>query len=160
MIYFWLFLFFVIFQRLSELLIAKKNEKILKSKGAVEYDKSGYKYIVTMQVLFFISMAAEKIYFQRGLNQFSIYLGAIFLLAQILRYWAISSLRIFWNTRIIILQGAKLINRGPYRFLRHPNYIAVIIEIAVIPLIFSCYITAGIFSVLNLIVLFRRRAIE
>jgi len=160
MIFFWLFLFVVILQRLLELFIAKKNEKILKSKGAVEYDKDGYKYIVAMHVSFFICLIAERIYFQREQNPFSIYFIVIFVLAQLLRYWAISSLGIFWNTRIIILNGTKLIKKGPYRFLNHPNYIAVITELAVIPLIFSCYITAIIFSVLNIIILLRRKAIE
>lgn len=158
--FFWFFLFFVIVQRLSELFIAKKNEKILKSGGAVEYDKEGYRYIVAMHISFFICFTAEKIYFNRELNPFSNYLLAVFFLAQVLRYWAIISLGSFWNTRIIILKGAPLIKKGPYRFLNHPNYIAVITELAVIPLIFSCYFTALIFSALNVIILIRRKSIE
>lgn len=154
------FLSFVILQRLSELFIAKRNEKILKSKGAVEYDEKGYKYIVAMHILFFICLIFEKMYFNRELNSFSVYLFGLFLIAQILRYWAITTLGVFWNTRIIILPGSSLIKKGPYTFLNHPNYIAVVTELAVIPLIFSCYITAIIFSVLNLIVLSRRKTIE
>jgi methyltransferase len=82
------------------------------------------------------------------------------MLAQLLRYWAIRSLGKFWNTRILIVPGERLVTMGPYRYLKHPNYVSVIIEIAVIPLIFSCYITAAVFTVLNILALRRRIKIE
>lgn len=158
--FFWLFIAFVILQRLAELIIAKRNEKRMLAKGAVEFDRDGYKFIVLMHTLFFLSLLSEKIYFNRGLNAYWIILIILFFLAQLLRYWAIISLGEFWNTRIIVLKGKPLIKKGPYRFLSHPNYMAVITEIAVIPLIFSCYITAIVFSVLNLLAITRRIKIE
>ena len=160
MIAFSIFLLFVILQRLIELLIAKRNEKILKAQGAIEFDKNGYRVIAAMHVVFFISLICEKVFFQRTLNTYWIVFAVLFAGAQVLRYWAIKSLGVYWNTKILVLPNHKLVNTGPYKYLRHPNYIAVIVEIAVIPLIFSCYITAVIFSLINLILLRRRIKIE
>jgi len=78
----------------------------------------------------------------------------------LLRYWAIFTLRKRWNTKILVLPNSEPIRSGVYKYLKHPNYIAVIIEIVIIPLLFSCYYTAIVFSILNLIVLHRRIRIE
>ena len=160
MIAFWLFLLFVILQRLIELLIAKRNERILKVQGAIEFDKNGYRVIAAMHVAFFISLICEKVFFLRTLNTYWIVFAVVFAGAQVLRYWAIKTLGVYWNTKILVLPNHKLVNTGLYKYLRHPNYIAVIVEIAVIPLIFSCYLTASIFSVINFILLRRRIKIE
>ena len=160
MIAFWIFLFVLISQRLIELLIAKRNEKILKAQGAIEFDKNGYKAIAVMHVAFFISLISEKVFLQRTLNTYWFVFAVLFVGAQFLRYWAIKSLGVYWNTKILVLPNHQLINRGPYKYLRHPNYIAVIVEIAVIPLLFSCYITAIVVSVINLLLLNRRVRIE
>ena len=160
MIAFWLFLLFVILQRLTELLIAKRNERILKAQGGIEFDKNGYRVIVIMHVAFFVSLICEKVFLSRMLNSYWIIFAALFGVAQFLRYWAIKSLGVYWNTKILVLPNHKLVIAGPYKFLRHPNYIAVVIEFAVIPLIFSCYLTAFVFSLINLILLRRRIKIE
>lgn len=157
---FFFFLIILAIQRISELLYARKNEQILREKGAVEYDRSGYTLIVMMHILFFASLVAEKIYLDRTYNSLSFIFLIIFVLTQLLRYWAISSLGVFWNTRIIVLPNARLVTRGPYKYLRHPNYLAVAIEIAIIPLIFSCYLTAIVFSIINYVLLRRRIVIE
>lgn len=155
-----IFLIFVILQRIAELLLARRNEKILKAQGAIEFDKNGYKVIAVMHVAFFISLISEKVFLQSTLNTYWIVFAVLFAGAQVLRYWAIKSLGVYWNTKILVLPNHKLVNTGPYKFLRHPNYIAVIVEIAVIPLIFSCYITSLVFSVINLVLLRRRITIE
>lgn len=160
MILFLSFVLIIILQRLVELYIAKRNKKILMNKGAVEYDRKGYFYIVFMHSAFFVSMILEYFLLDRNLNEYWTYLIIIFLLAQGLRYWAIVSLGTYWNTRVIVLNSSRAEVTGPYKFLRHPNYLAVSVEIAVIPLIFSCFITAIIFSMINLVVLRRRIRIE
>jgi methyltransferase len=160
MTYFLIFLSIIIIQRISELILANRNEKYLKSQGANEYDKNGYKYIVLMHNLFFISFVLEFIFLKRQLNQYWAVLLIIFICTQLLRYWAIFTLGKRWNTKILVLPDVPPINSGLYKHLKHPNYIAVIIEFAIIPLLFSCYFTAIIFSVLNLIVLKRRVRIE
>ena len=157
---FLLFFIFLALQRLIELRLAKKNESLVREEGGVEYDADGYKHIVYMHVLFFISLLAEYFLLDRGFNKFSALFFIIFLLTQILRYWAITSLGKYWNTKIIVVPNAELVKSGPYKYIRHPNYIAVITEIAVIPLIFSCYITCIIFSAINIILLLRRIKIE
>jgi methyltransferase len=157
---FWIFLLFVILQRIAELILARRNEKILRAKGAVEFDKNGYKVIVAMHVAFFTSLVSEKIFLEKELNRWWIIFGVLFIGAQVLRYWAIGSLGVYWNTKILVAPNHKLITRGPYKYIRHPNYIAVITEIMVIPLIFSCYLTAAVFSLINLILLRRRIKVE
>jgi methyltransferase len=160
MILFLLFLAFLIFQRISELLLARKNETAVRKMGALEYDSGGYRTIVLMHAAFFLSLVSEYLILGRALNGHWPILIAIFLLTQALRYWSILSLGKFWNTKILVVPGARAVTRGPYKYLRHPNYLAVVLEIAVVPLIFSCYITSALFTVLNLIALRRRIKIE
>jgi len=95
-----------------------------------------------MHTAFFISIILEKIFFGRHLDTLWPVLLLIFAGAQFLRYWAIHSLGTYWNTKILVAPAHPKIVRGPYRFMRHPNYIAVIIDFMVIPLLFSCYYTA------------------
>ncbi len=158
--FFYILIGFVIIQRLIELVIAKRNEKISLKNGGVEYDKKGYFVIVIMHIFFFISLFAEKFYFERALNKFWIIFLILFIAAQVLRYWSIISLGSMWNTRIIIIPGSKLVKYGPYKYFKHPNYMAVITELAVIPFMFSCFFTAVIFSSINLLLLKRRIEIE
>ena len=160
MTFFIIFITVVIVQRISELILAKKNENYLRCRGAVEYDKWGYKYIVLMHILFFISVITEFVFLGRQLNEYWKVLLIIFICTQLLRYWAIFTLGRRWNIKILVLPNSEPIRSGVYKYLKHPNYIAVIIEIAVIPLLLSCYYTAIVFSILNLIVLKRRIRIE
>lgn len=157
---FFAFVLFIIIQRASELALARRNEKILRSQGAIEFDKDGYRVIAAMHVIFFISLIYEKIFLHRTLNTYWTLFASLFVGAQILRYWAIRSLGVHWNTKVLVIPGEKWVTRGPYKYIRHPNYVAVITEIAAIPLIFSCYITAAVFSLVNLILLRRRIKIE
>ncbi len=160
MIAFFIFVCFLVAQRLAELLLARRNETYLVGEGGVEIDKRGYTLIVLMHVGFFVSLIAEKLELERPISPLWIPLAALFGLAQILRYWAIATLGRRWNTKIIVLPGARLIHRGPYRYLNHPNYLAVAVEILTIPLIFSCYYTALVFNILNALLLRRRIRIE
>ena len=81
---------------------------------------------------------------------------ALFLLAQALRYWAVFSLGESWNTRILVVPGAKLVRRGPYKYLDHPNYVVVVVEILAFPLIFGAWVTALVFTALNAALLYVR----
>ena len=160
MTFFWIFLSFLILQRFSELILARRNEKYVRANGAREFDESGYKVIVLMHIAFLVSLVAEYVLLGRNLNHYWLPLILLFLVAQILRYWAIGTLGYYWNTKILVIPGTSLVAHGPYKYIRHPNYLAVTIEIAVIPLIFSCYITAIFFTLLNFILLRRRIIIE
>lgn len=151
---------FLLAQRFIELSISKQHEKFLMKLGAVEIDKLGYRVIVLMHAAFFFSIVIESLLLKRTPSHYWIILSMIFAVAQMLRYWAIASLGVYWNTKIITMPNHPLIRRGPYRFIRHPNYVAVVTEIAIVPLIFSCYVTAAAFTLANAIILHRRIRIE
>ncbi|MEO5929979.1 MAG: isoprenylcysteine carboxylmethyltransferase family protein, partial [Candidatus Kapaibacterium sp.] len=143
----------VIIQRIAELRLAKRNERALLKEGAVEVGANHYGAIVALHTLWFIGMIVEIVILSRPINPFWPVLLLVVILAQWLRYSAIRSLGRFWNTKILVLPGARVVARGPYRFLKHPNYIAVMIELLVLPLIFSCYVTAITASILNVAIL-------
>lgn len=150
----------VILQRLIELIVAKRNEKWMLSQGAFEAGARHYPLMVLMHIAFFISLLMEVIVFDRPLTKIWIALLVIFLLAQIARIWCLTSLGKFWNTKIIVLPGAKVIKKGPYKFIRHPNYVIVATELLVLPLLLGAYFTAVIFSLLNLWMLSVRIPVE
>jgi len=144
-----IFFGFVILQRLIELLIAARNENWMKKQGAIEFGDRHYPVIVWMHVLFLACFIIEKTAFNRGLSYLWPAWLTIFLLVQGLRIWAIGSLGRYWNTKILVLPNAQVIRGGPYKFIKHPNYLVVVIELLVIPAMFSAYGTACIFSLLN-----------
>ncbi|MBD7964654.1 isoprenylcysteine carboxyl methyltransferase family protein [Fictibacillus norfolkensis] len=151
--WFLLFWSFLIIQRLAEVRIAKSNEKKLLSKGAVEAGSDHYKWMVSMHVAFFVVFFLEVYVFNAQPPSWWIVPFTLFLMAQVIRVWAISSLGEFWNTKIILLPGANVVARGPYRFMRHPNYTVVSLELLVMPLIFGAYFTAILFTILNIFML-------
>lgn len=140
----------VILQRLIELVIARRNEKWMLHQGAFEAGARHYPLMVMMHIAFFLSLLLEISIGDRTLSSFWLVLLTLFLIAQVARIWCLASLGKFWNTKIIILPGADVVKKGPYRFIRHPNYVIVTIELLVLPLLFSAYFTAIIFSLLNL----------
>ncbi len=139
----------VILQRLIELFIARRNERWMLGQGAFEVGAGHYPIMVAMHIAFFVSFLSEVVILERTLSPFSILLFGIFLLTQMARIWCLSSLGKFWNTKIIILPGADVVRRGPYRWVRHPNYLIVTIELLILPLLFGAYFTAILFSLLN-----------
>jgi methyltransferase len=145
------FIAFIVILRIAELLLSKMNELWLLQRGAVEYGKKHYLLIVAMHILFLISLLIEYD-IQQPAKYSSCFL--IFYLALLaLKVWVISSLGKFWNTKIFHITGYPLVKKGPYKYIKHPNYIIVIAEIAVIPLIFHLFYTAVIFTLLNAILL-------
>lgn len=140
-------------QRITELLIAKRHTEWMKARGGKEFGAEHYPLIVLIHVLFFASMTVEVFVFKRTMPSWWGVPFTLFLAAQLLRYWCIRSLGRFWNTRIIVLPQAKVVHRGPYRFMRHPNYVVVILELFSLPLIFGAYITSITISLLNMAVL-------
>ena len=146
----------VVLQRLLELLLSRRNERRLRARGAVERGQGHYPLIVAMHALWLVSTFVEGAL--RGPDLPVLWPAplALFLLVQPLRYWAILSLGENWNTRILLVPGAKPVRRGPYRYLNHPNYAVVAVEILTFPLIFGAWITALVFSILNAALLYVR----
>ena len=143
-------------ERLGELAYAARNTAQLLERGAVELGANQYPFIVALHstwliaILGFAPAAAGPVWPLLG----------IYAALQLVRFWVIASLGPYWTTRIITLPDAPLIKRGPYRFLRHPNYAVVIAEIAVLPLAFHELGIALVFSALNLAVLAWRIRVE
>lgn len=150
---------FVLFQRLIELQIAKRNEEAMLAKGAYEVGASHYKYMILLHASFFISLFVEVAFLKLTFTPYYALLGG-FIVLQLLRVWCLSSLGPFWNTKIIILPGANVVMKGPYAFIRHPNYLVVCLEIAILPLMFQAYVTAILFTILNFMMLSVRIPIE
>jgi methyltransferase len=140
-------------QRLFELVLARRNERRVRARGAVERGQKHYHLIVALHSLWLVSTLVEGLL--RGPDFPALWPVplALFLLVQPLRYWAIFSLGESWNTKILVMPEAKPVRRGPYRYLNHPNYVVVVVEILAFPLIFGAWVTALVFTVLNAVVL-------
>ena len=145
-----LFVAFLIVQRLSELVIARRNTSRLLAEGAREVAPDHYPLIVALHTAWLLSIA----WFGRDEALRWGWL-AFFALLQVLRLWILGTLGRRWTTRIIVT-NEPLVTEGPFRFLRHPNYTLVVAEIFVAPMVLGLVWVAVVFSVLNAIVLFIR----
>jgi methyltransferase len=132
-------------QRLAELVYAERNTRALLARGGVEVGRRHYPLIVALHLAW---LAAVTLLLPQPV---SIRWGflAIFLVLQGLRVWVLATLGPYWTTRIITVADAPLVKRGPYRFLRHPNYFVVAGEVVALPLAFGEIWIAVIFSILN-----------
>jgi methyltransferase len=146
----------VLVQRVIELVWAHRNTARLRQMGGVEADAEGYPYFVLLHAGWLVSLAL----FVSADAQPVWPLLALFALLQLGRLWVISSLGQYWTTRILTLPDAPLVHTGPFRWFRHPNYLVVIAEIAVLPLAFGAVWIAVIFSTVNFLLILRRIRIE
>jgi len=138
-------------QRAAELLLSHRNTTRLLARGAVEVAGQHYPLMVAVHA----SWLAALWVFGRDMQPNWILLAA-YLLLQALRIWVMTTLGPRWTTRIIVLPGAPLVARGPYRYLNHPNYAVVVFEIALLPLMLHLTVIATLFTILNGIVLLIR----
>lgn len=139
---------FLTLQRIAELWWARQNESRLLAAGGVEYGRSHLLLIVFLHAAWLLGMwflaydrPVEPVFF------------AIVVLLQIARFWVLATLGRRWTIRVIVVPGEKLLARGPYRWLRHPNYAVVTGEIAAVPLALGLPLYALVFSILNAAVL-------
>ena len=146
-----LFISFIVLLRIGELVLSQRNEIWLLQQGAIEYGQKHYSYIVALHTLFIISLIAE--YSTTQTATFSLFFLVLYLLLLAFKASVITSLGKFWNTKIYHISGFPLIKTGVYKYIKHPNYLIVIAEIAIIPLVFHLYITAFTFTLLNAIML-------
>jgi methyltransferase len=137
--------------RLIELRIAERHRRSLLARGGVEAGAGHYPWMVALHTAFLISCPLEVWFLDRPfIPLLAAAMLALLLGAVALRWWVIATLGERWTTRILILPGASPVTGGPYRVLRHPNYLAVIAEIAALPLVHTAWVTALAFSVLNI----------
>jgi methyltransferase len=135
----------VVLQRLAELVYAERNTAALRARGAVEIGRAHYPLIVLLHAAWLVAvilMLPKDVPINWPLV-------AVFAVLQGLRVWVLATLGPYWTTRIITLKDAPLVRRGPYRFVRHPNYLVVSAEILVLPLAFGESTVAAVFTVLN-----------
>lgn len=144
----------VVIQRIIELAYARHNERKMKNKGAIEVGKEHYKWIILLHVFFFLSLFGEV--WEKGgeLGAYWFLFFMLFLFAQLGRFWTLYSLGEYWNTKIIVLPGEKRVTKGPYRFLKHPNYAIVLIELFSLPLIFGAFFTSFLFVVAHIVMIY------
>ncbi|HEX9836478.1 MAG TPA: isoprenylcysteine carboxylmethyltransferase family protein [Alphaproteobacteria bacterium] len=135
----------VALQRAAELVLARRNTRALREAGGVEYGAGHYPLIVALHASWLIALPLAV---PAGAEPDGI-LIALYLALQPLRYWAIAALGRRWTTRVIVVPGAAPVRAGPYRFLRHPNYLAVALEIPLLPLAFGAWEIAAVFGMLN-----------
>lgn len=144
------FIGLLVVERLFELVLSTRNARRMMALGGKELGQRHFKVMTVLHTAFLVSCVAEVLWLHRP---FPGTLGwaalAIAVLAQGLRYWAIFTLGDRWNTRIIFLPGAEPVTSGPYRFMRHPNYLAVILELFAVPLIHGGYLTSLVFTLAN-----------
>lgn len=143
------FVLLIALQRLLELRLSRRHELALKARGAYERGAGHYPAIVGLHVAWLVSMLVEG--WLRGPELSTLWplWASLFLGGQALRYWAILSLGERWTTRVMVLPGASLVTSGPYKHVRHPNYLAVGLEILAAPLVFGALFTALSFTLLN-----------
>lgn len=157
---FFILISLVILQRIVEVIIAKRNEKKMLSKGAYEVGQSHYPYMMALHISFFVSLIVEVLFFNKSISPLFPLFFLIFLFVQAFRIWCLTTLGPFWNTKIIVLPNANVVRKGPYLYLKHPNYVVVCMEIALLPLMFQAYFTALSFTLLNLAMLSVRIPLE
>lgn len=140
--------------RLFELRIAGRNFRALLARGGVEVGSEHYRWMVLLHTAFLIACPLEVWLLGRPfVPALAVVMLLLVVLAAALRYWVIAALAGRWTTRIVCLPGVAPVTGGPYRFLRHPNYLAVIVEMFALPLVHTAWLTAALFSVLNALLL-------
>ncbi|MEV8027378.1 isoprenylcysteine carboxyl methyltransferase family protein [Cellulosimicrobium funkei] len=145
-------------ERLAELVVSARNARWSFARGGVESGRGHFPAMVALHTGLLLACVAEAWLADRP---FLPWLGwpmlVLVLASQGLRWWCIATLGPRWNTRVIVVPGLPIVARGPYRWLRHPNYVAVVVEGVALPLVHSCWITAVAFTLLNAVLLARFR---
>ena len=139
-------------ERIAELVVSVRNLRWARASGGVEHGRPHYPWMVALHLGLLAGCAVEA-----ADRPFLPWLGwpmlAVVAGTQALRWWCVRTLGPQWNTRIVVVPGLPLVRRGPYRLLRHPNYVAVVLEVAALPLVHTAWVTALVFSLLNAVVL-------
>lgn len=151
---YYLFILLIGLERLVEMAVSRRNARWSFAQGGKEFGRGHYPVMVTMHTLLLASCIAEVATLHRP---FLPWLGwpmvAVVAISTAVRWWCVSVLGKHWNPRLIVITGAPLVRRGPYRWLHHPNYTAVAAEVAALPLVHSAWVTAIVFSFANALVL-------
>ena len=151
---YWVLLSLIACERVAELVVSARHAQGLLRRGGVEYGFGHFPVMIALHVALIAGCVIEPLAAGRSfIPALGFPMLALTVLANVLRWWCIATLGDRWTARVIVLPGAPLVRSGPYRWFAHPNYVAVIIEGAALPLTGSAWITAGVFTVLNAVLL-------
>jgi methyltransferase len=151
----------VALERLAELVVSNRNAAWSLARGGVETGRGHYPVMVVLHTGLLVGMLVEA--WLRRPSVTPVLAGTMLALAlasQGLRWWCITTLGPRWNTRVIVVPGLPLVRSGPYRFLSHPNYVAVVVEGVALPLVHAAWVTAAVFTVANAALLAVRLRVE
>jgi methyltransferase len=135
-------------ERVAELVVSTRNLAWAKQRGGREYGFGHYPFVVVLHVGLLVACLVEAAH-RPFITALGFSMLALVGLAQALRWWCITVLGPRWNTRIIVVPGLPLVEGGPYRWLRHPNYVAVVAEGIALPMVHTAWVTAVAFTALN-----------
>lgn len=141
----------VALERVAELVVSRRNLRWSREHGGVEYGHAHYPFMVALHVFLLVGCVVEVWVWQRPLiPALSIVMLVLVLASQGLRWWCITTLGRRWNTLVVIVPGMPRVTGGPYRWLNHPNYVAVVIEGIALPMVGFAWVTAIVFTLLNI----------
>ena len=148
-------------QRVWELGVSSRHLRALKARGGIEVGTGHYPWMVALHTAFLVSCVAEVWLLDRPWRPVLAGLAVLILGAALaLRWWTLATLGERWTTRVLVVPGEELVTSGPYRWLRHPNYLVVVMEIAAIPMVHCAWLTALVFTFANLVLLRERIRVE
>lgn len=142
--------------RALELLVSRRNRRRLLARGGREYAPASFRHIALLHGLFIVALAVEAWPWRIPLDGLSVGCLAALLILQAGRWWCMAALGEKWNVRVIVVPGERPLRTGPYRWLRHPNYLLVALEFVLLPLLMRAWITLVVFSLANLLLLRQR----
>lgn len=148
-------------ERLAELVVSNRNRAWSHGQGGTEFGTGHYPAMVVLHVALLVGCLVEPIVMHRPFIPAVAWpMLVVVAAAQVLRWWCITTLGSQWNTRVIVIPDAPRVTGGPYRFVPHPNYVAVVLEGVALPLVHSAWITAIVFTALNALLLRTRIRVE
>jgi methyltransferase len=148
-------------ERLFELALSRRNAARAFARGGIELGREHWRAMRALHAGFLLACALEVALLGRAFTPaLAAPMLALTIAAQVLRYWAVAALGERWNARVIVVPGEPAVTSGPYRWLRHPNYLAVALEGVSLPLVHGAWLTALAFSALNAALLRRRIRVE
>jgi methyltransferase len=137
-------------ERLAELVVSQRNLAWSRARGGVESGAGHYPVMVVLHTALLVGCLLESILAQRAfVPELGWPMLVLVLASQALRWWCITTLGPRWNTRVVVVPGLPLVTGGPYRWFSHPNYVAVVVEGAALPLVRTAWVTALVFTLLN-----------
>ncbi|HEX2659522.1 MAG TPA: isoprenylcysteine carboxylmethyltransferase family protein [Polyangia bacterium] len=147
--------------RLIEMRLSRRHQRVLAAHGFARAPEPGFRWMVALHTGILVAAAVEVLLARRPLIvPLAVTALVLFVLANGLRVWVIRTMAGHWNVNVVNSMGMGVVSHGPYRFVRHPNYVAVFVELLALPLVHTAYVTALVGAILHVLVLRRRLALE